>query len=80
MASGALFDAEVNTVTYNGVTTSLAPWYVNGTVYSGSGVRQTLGNLTLGGGTLSGAATGIGSYGNYTINGARTRSPAAATR
>ncbi len=69
VASGALFDAEVNTVTYNGVNV-LAPWYVNGTVYSGSGVYQSLGNLTLGSGTLNGAATGYSSYGNYSDYGA----------
>ena len=69
VASGATFDAEVNNATYN---TPPAPWYVNGTVYSGAGFVQTLGNVTLGGGTLSGNAAGgggFGNYGNYTITG-----------
>ncbi len=72
VANGATLDAETNNLTYNGVSYSpaFAPWYVNGTVYSGSGFGQTLGNVTLGGGTLSGNATGAGNYGNYTINGA----------
>ncbi len=69
MASGGAFDAEVTNATYNGVS-FLAPWYVSGTVYSGSGVTQTMGNVSLGGGTLSGNAVGLGSDGNYTVNGA----------
>ena len=70
VASGATFDAEVTNATYN---TPPATWYVNGTVYSGAGFVQTLGNVTLGGGTLSGNAAGgggFGNYGNYTIIGA----------
>ncbi len=68
VAGGATFNAEGTNVIYNGAT--FAPWFVNGTVYAGANVNENFGNLTLGGGTLSGSASpglGYGNYGNYTV-------------
>ncbi len=73
VSSGATFDAEAS----NAIANASAPWYVNGTVYSGSGVNQEISNgITLGGGTLSGNATGYASgynaWGNYAIAGGQS--------
>ncbi len=72
MASGATVVANVSNLTYNGGVPSaaFAPWYVSGTIYSGSGgVCQTLGNVTLGGGTLTGSSGAGSGYGNYSAVG-----------
>ena len=62
VATNATLDAERSNVTSN------RAWTISGTVYSGSGFVQTLGNLTLSGGTLTGAVSGSSQYGSYTIS------------
>ena len=62
VASGATLDVERANVT------SGKNWNVSGTVSSGSGFYQTLGNLTLNSGTLTGTGSDNAQYGFYTIN------------
>ena len=69
VASGATLDAEADFVTNGSSPTAAVPIYVNGTFNTGVGCDQTVGNITLGGGTLSGSAPGDSTYGNYTIFG-----------
>ena len=61
VASGATLDVEHANVT------SGKAWNISGTVSSGSGFYQTLGNLTLNGGTLTGTGAGNNTYGFYRI-------------
>ena len=61
VASGATLDAQRINVT------SGKAWNISGTVTAGSGFYQTLGNLTLAGGTLTSTGTGNAQFGFYTI-------------
>ena len=61
VASGATLSAQATNVTLG------KAWTVAGTVVSGTGFAQTLGNLTLNGGTLAGSGAGLAGYGSYTI-------------
>lgn len=62
VAGGAVFDVERSNVT------SGKNWNVSGTVSSGSGFYQTLGSLTLSGGTLTATGTDNAQYGYFTIS------------
>ena len=61
VGSGATLDAQRINVT------SGKAWNISGTVSAGSGFYQTLGNLTLASGTLTGTGTGNAQFGFYTI-------------
>ena len=81
VASGATVVANTSNLTYNNAgPAAFAPWYVNGVVYSSSGVVQTTGNVTLGGGTLTGAAPEEAVTAIIRLTARCTCSPAAATR
>jgi autotransporter-associated beta strand protein len=62
VADGATLDVERTNVT------SGKDWSISGTVSAGSGFYQTLGNLTLNGGTLTGTGSGNSQYGFYTVS------------
>ena len=62
ITNGAILDVERANVT------SGKNWNISGTVSSGSGFYQTLGNLTLNSGTLTGVGSDNAQFGFYTIN------------